>query len=57
MIDVAAPPEAPVPADGSRVWRIVAMIVAFQVVIVLAGIFLFSGIGLANEGVGSCGGG
>jgi hypothetical protein len=40
----------------SRVWRIVALVVAFQVLIVVLGIVLFSAMGLANDGPGGCGG-
>ena len=43
--------------SASRIWRIVGLVVGFQALIVLAGVLLFSGMGLANEGVGSCGGG
>lgn len=58
MIDtVTAPEPTDVPAGPSRVWRIVAIVVAFQVLIVLAGIVFFSAMGLANDGVGGCGGG
>ena len=59
VIDLATAPQAPgeVPDKGSRVWRIVAIVVALQLFIVFAGILLFAGMGLANEGVGSCGGG
>jgi hypothetical protein len=59
VIEGATAPEATatVPAKTSRVWRIVGIVVAFQALIVLAGVLLFSAMGLANDGVGSCGGG
>lgn len=41
---------------ASRVWRIVGLVVAFQVFAILATIWLFSTLSLANGG-GSCGGG
>lgn len=58
MIDVAAAPEAP--ADRSArasIWRIVAIVAAFHVLIGLIGFVFFSTMGLASDGVGSCGGG
>jgi hypothetical protein len=48
---------AAVPARVSRVWRIVGMVVAFQILAIVAMVVLFSAMGLANDGVGSCGGG
>jgi hypothetical protein len=33
------------------------MVVAFQIVAIVAMVVLFSAMGLANDGVGSCGGG
>ena len=48
------------PTDGpdkvNHVWRIVLMVVGFQVLAIAAAIFLFSTLGLAN-GPGGCGGG
>ena len=41
----------------SRVWRIVLIVVGFQVLVIAAAIFLFSAMGLANDGTGGCGGG
>jgi hypothetical protein len=35
----------------------VAMVVAAQAVIIAVGMMLFTMLGLANDGVGSCGGG
>jgi t-SNARE complex subunit (syntaxin) len=56
---VAATPEAP--ADGSarpsRIWRIVITVMAFQIVAIVVVGVLFSAMGFANDGVGSCGGG
>ena len=59
MNDLATEPQAAaeVPARVSRVWRIVGMVVAFQIVAILGMVVLFSAMGLANDGVGSCGGG
>ncbi len=49
--------ELPAPTkSGSGMWRIVGYVVGFQVLLVLIGAALFSVIGLANEGVGGCGG-
>ncbi len=48
------------PTDGpdkvSHVWRIVLIVVGFQVLLIAAAIFLFSSLGLA-DGPGGCGGG
>ena len=60
MLDsISTTPETP--ADGpdkvSHVWRIVLMVVGFQVLAIAAAIFLFSAMGLANDGTGGCGGG
>jgi hypothetical protein len=55
VIDAAAAPQPPARAD--RVWRMVAVVVAAQAVIIAAGLLLFTVLGLANDGVGSCGGG
>ena len=59
MIDTiaTAPEPAEPPAKASRVWRIVLFVVAFQLVVVAAGMFLFTAMGFANDGTGSCGGG
>jgi hypothetical protein len=43
--------------SASRVWRIVGLVVAFQIVAIIATVVLFSAFGLASDGVGSCGGG
>ena len=43
--------------SASRVWRIVGLVVAFQFIAILASVLLFSALGFANDGVGSCGGG
>jgi hypothetical protein len=54
----AGPAETPAPRKkASRIWRIVAFVLAFQVLIVAIGIVLFSAMGLANDGPGGCGGG
>ena len=42
---------------GSRIWRIVGLVVAFQFIAIVASVLLFSALGFANDGVGSCGGG
>ena len=42
---------------ASRIWRIVGLVVAFQVIVIFAFVVLFSGMGFASDGVGSCGGG
>ncbi len=50
--------EGPVPTKTSLgMWRIVGYVVGLQVLIALIGAALFSVIGLANDGVGGCGGG
>jgi len=43
--------------SASRIWRIVGLVVAFQFIAIVAMVVLFSALGLANDGVGSCGGG
>jgi hypothetical protein len=43
--------------NAARIWRIVGLVVAFQIFVVLAFVVLFSGMGFASDGVGSCGGG
>jgi hypothetical protein len=60
MIDaIATSPEAPaeIPAKASRVWRIVLLVVSVQLVLIAIGMILFTAMGLANDGTGSCGGG
>jgi hypothetical protein len=56
---IASPPQAPAeqPAKASRVWRMVLIVVSVQLVLIAAGMILFTAMGLANDGVGSCGGG
>jgi hypothetical protein len=56
---IATPPEAPaeIPAKASRVWRIVLLVVSVQLVLIAVGMILFTAMGLANDGTGSCGGG
>ena len=55
-LESALAPIAPT-KSAARVWRIVGLVVAFQFIAIIALVLLFSGLGLANEGVGSCGGG
>ncbi len=48
----------PVPTKTSMgMWRIVGYVVGLQVLVALIGAALLSVIGLANDGVGGCGGG
>lgn len=48
----------PSAAKPSRIrWQLIAFVVSVQALLVLGGILLFSAMGLANDGVGSCGGG
>jgi len=58
VISEATAPEstAAAPSRKSRLWLIVAFVVTLQVLIVLGAVLLFSALGLANDGVGSCGG-
>jgi hypothetical protein len=55
----AATPEAPADpaARSSRVWRMVLIVVTFQLVIIAAGMFFFTAMGFANDPTGGCGGG
>jgi hypothetical protein len=55
-LESALAPIAPI-KSASRVWRIVGLVVAFQFIAIVASVLVFSALGLANEGVGSCGGG
>ena len=60
MIDaIATPPEGPTeaPTKASRVWRMVLIVVSVQLVLVAAGMILFTAMGFANDGTGGCGGG
>jgi hypothetical protein len=49
------------PTDGpgkvSHLWRIVLMVLAFQVLAIVVAVVLFSAMGLADDGTGGCGGG
>lgn len=56
---MTTPPEAPPvpPARGNRVWRMVAIVVAVQLVVIALGLAFFTMVGLANAGPGGCGGG
>jgi len=47
---------AALPAKASRVWRMVLLVVSVQLVLIAAGMALFTAMGLANDGTGSCGG-
>ena len=54
----AATPEAPAePVRPSPIWRIVLIVVTFQLVVIAAGMLFFTAMGFANDGTGSCGGG
>ena len=55
----AATAEAPAdrPVRPSRVWRMVVIVVTFQLVVIAAGMFFFTAMGFANDPTGSCGGG
>ena len=55
-IESALEPIAPT-NTAARIWRIVGLVVAFQVIVIFAFVVLFSGMGFASDGVGSCGGG
>ena len=60
MIDaIATAPDGPteVPTRGSRVWRMVLIVVAIQLVLIAAGMILFTAMGFASDGTGTCGGG
>jgi hypothetical protein len=54
---IATPPESPAPEQTSRIWRMVLIVVSVQLVLIAAGMILFTAMGLANDGTGSCGGG
>lgn len=55
-LESALAPIAPT-KSASRVWRIVGVVVAAQILAIVATVVLFSAMGYANDGVGSCGGG
>jgi hypothetical protein len=55
-LESALAPIAPT-KSASRIWRIVGLVVAFQFIVIVAAVVLFSGLGFASDGVGSCGGG
>jgi hypothetical protein len=59
LIHVGAVAEAPIdrPSGPSRIWRVVALVAAFHVLVGLIGFLFFSTMGLASDAVGSCGGG
>lgn len=48
-------PESPAPAQVSRVWRIVLIVVAVQAVLIALGTVAFSAFGFADQP--TCGGG
>jgi len=54
---LAAPETSTEPPRASRVWRMVMIVVAVQLVLIAAGMVLFTALGLANDGTGGCGGG
>lgn len=41
----------------SRVWRMVMIVVAFQLVLIAGGMVVFTALGFANDPTGGCGGG
>ena len=52
------PPETSTePPRASRVWRMVMIVVAVQLVLIAVGMVFFTALGLANDGTGGCGGG
>ena len=59
MIDAATAPQAPaeVPAEPSRVWRMVLIVVAVQLVLIAIGMVFFTAMGYADATAGTCGGG
>jgi hypothetical protein len=52
-----APETSTEPSRPSRVWRMVMFVVAFQLVLIAAGMVFFTAMGFANDGTGGCGGG
>ena len=56
MIEATAPtPETP--GKPSRVWRMVLIVVSFQLVLIASGMVVFTALGFANDATGGCGGG
>ena len=55
-MESALAPIAP-PKNGSRLWRIVLIVVAIQAFVVVLGGVAFAALGMGQDGVGSCGGG
>jgi len=53
---IATGAETLAPARPSRVWRMVLIVVSVQLVLIAAGMVLFTAMGLANDGTGTCGG-
>ena len=56
MIETVAPaPETP--AKPSRVWRMVLIVVTFQLVLIASGMLAFTALGFGADPTGGCGGG
>ncbi len=56
MIEAITPaPETP--AKPSRMWRMVLIVVSFQLVLIASGMLVFTALGFANDATGTCGGG
>jgi len=53
---IATEADTPAPARPSRLWRMILIVVSVQLVLIAAGMALFTAMGLANDGTGSCGG-
>jgi hypothetical protein len=49
--------EPAAPAQPSRVWRVVLIVVAAQLAIIALGMVFFTMVGLGNDMTGTCGGG
>jgi len=55
VIEVAPAPETP--TKPSRLWRMVLIVVTFQLVLIASGMLAFNALGFSNEATGGCGGG
>jgi hypothetical protein len=53
---VAPRPKTP-SARASRVWRMVLIVVSFQLVLIASGMVVFTALGFGSEASGGCGGG